>query len=650
MAGLTIWARQAGLLYGWPALIISVLATLAVPTSRSFSRRCLLVGMLVFGWLPVLWWWNLPVGRVGRDTILLALLFGVLGGWVAAGPLHERMVRIRPNFRLVDLYPLVTVGVGFWLLRSWLTIREASRSLSILFSGWDNVAHFAMFLVIRRTGAISDANPLAPDGSPWRFAHYPQAFHSVAAAGAELITKGGVGATEAELVNYVRIEAVIFIGLAAMLVAGICSLPRLRRRPTLAAALSSLVGSAFLFGPGAALLMNGQLNYVFVVSLCAALVLITPTVFKPLAPLPLAAICGALVAIANGWLGLLSLALPALAPLMFPLRGRRWKTSPANWVVVGLILAATAYGLFHSLSVLTALGGNTSFLSIPGFTYAPPWWRVGVICLLAVFVPLTVGVREPGRRLRYAAHARIRALAMVPLSGLVVAAVVGFIEYRSLRAVSYYFWKYLGGVELVSIVVLAFALSDTTRFRIARLGRTTRAMVLVVAGLAASQLFGYVGPLPGEVAVKQNNGSLDSKVFLLDPNPKLAPIQVLRRYSAGVADHPWREAEHLVSAVPVQENHRAEVVVYLAMTPADRVRADFMAEWYRSLTGTWSKTQDSIDYVPDFVVQDPSQAAVVVQHVLPPHPNAIIVLPPDMRQLTLTEIQDPSLRSRVVTW
>jgi hypothetical protein len=270
----------------------------------------------------------------------------------------------------------------------------------------------------------------------------------------------------------------------------------------------------------------------------------------------------------------------------------------------------------------------------------PPLWRVSTVCLLAALASLTAGTSAPGLR---HTTAKLRTLVLVPLAGLVVAAGIGLIEYQSQHVFSYYFWKFLDGVELISLVVLAMALTDAPRVRVAAIRPPARAFLLLAAGLVATQIYGYVGPLGAEVQAQ------NSRVYL-NLNPRLAPIQALRRYSAGVADQPWNEAEHLVAAVAVQEAHPTQVVVYLAMQPADLIRADFMSRWYRSLTGTWTKRQDSYDYVPDFVVRGPVEAAIVVQHVLLPHLDTLIVLPPDMQQLLVPELHDPALGPRVVTW
>ena len=92
-AGADVWLRVAGMLEGPLALVLAVVLLLAVPTGESLSRRIVLAGPLAIGWVPVLWWWHMPVGALGRVTILIAVLAEVLTGWCAAGLIPRQRAR-----------------------------------------------------------------------------------------------------------------------------------------------------------------------------------------------------------------------------------------------------------------------------------------------------------------------------------------------------------------------------------------------------------------------------------------------------------------------------------------------------------------------------------------------------------------------------
>ncbi|MBN9109909.1 MAG: hypothetical protein J0I34_14125 [Pseudonocardia sp.] len=158
--GLVLLGRVTGVLNGGPGLLVTMVLVLLIPTSREFSRRILLVGCVLVGWLPALWWIDLRFDGLGRMTVALAATAAVLAAWVAAGQDSGRRVRaLLPRFRIVDAYPALAAGLGCVVLAPWLQVKTPTQSLGMLMLSWDNSAHFSMFHMIRSTGVTVDALP-----------------------------------------------------------------------------------------------------------------------------------------------------------------------------------------------------------------------------------------------------------------------------------------------------------------------------------------------------------------------------------------------------------------------------------------------------------------------------------------------------------
>ena len=51
-----VLGREFHVLTGWRGVILVVLLFVAVPVSVNLSRRIMIVGALVLGWLPLAWW------------------------------------------------------------------------------------------------------------------------------------------------------------------------------------------------------------------------------------------------------------------------------------------------------------------------------------------------------------------------------------------------------------------------------------------------------------------------------------------------------------------------------------------------------------------------------------------------------------------
>ena len=554
VAGLVVVLRLGGVLHGLYAIAAFVLVSLLVPTSRSLSRRILVCGCLFFGWAPVLWWWRLPLGEVGRATAVLAVSAGGLAGWVLSSPrAGERARLLLPRVRGVDMIPLGAAAVAGSVVEHYLRVSTGPHALSTLMDAWDNSAHVDMALMIRRHGATVDALGHAPDGTAWSYANYPQGFHTVIAHLMELLGSPRVGSVSAELVGYAHAMALVFIAAVTLVAAGLCSLPPLRRRPLLAVPMVSVAVFAFALGPGADMQWVGFSNFVLSCSLASAAVAAAVTCVRPLAPMSLATLGGAIVGVADTWAPLVTLALPAVVVAAMPIRRwrlprRRTALAASAAVAVGTILAIGHVALVLRSHDIGAL------LDIQGGISQPPLGVVVAIALGAMAACLLVGIGV-GSRFGLVQR-RTCACALVPFVGLAVAAAIGLAQMRSAHRLSYYFWKYLTGVELVCLTPLLLAaatlvsaidanvhqqrtanLNPVGLMRRRWVATVSAGTVATIATVAVSQLFGYAGPGSARLAVRAAAGVQTNR---------LSGISAAR-------DNP--SARRLLAATTVQDAH-----------------------------------------------------------------------------------------------
>lgn len=664
VGALVVLARHTGVLPGWPALALLVVGLLAVPSSEQLSRRILLMGCLVFGWVPVLWWWRLPTGGIGRSGWLLAALLGVLAGWVSGGPaVATRLRRLVPKVRLVDVFPPLVLVCTAVLLRTRLTVHTGAKSLAIMLSGWDNVAHFDFVEAIRRHSVTIDRLPASPDGSHWKGYNYPQGFHTVAATLMELIGSPKPASISEELIWYVHATALIEIAAVTMVAAGVCALPQLRSRPALAAPLVALVAATFVLGPGGSAVGHGFANFVVACALVACAGLIAVTVPRVVSPLHLAALGGALVGVAHGWILLLVLCLPAVAVVILPFRSRRWSASWRSWAAAAAIVLATVLCVLRAVAILSSLSLG-AVLTIPG---GSPLSSVG-LALAVIFASIAACVAARFRRgvpSPASVRGRTRApavrtiwLSSVPVAGLVTAAVIAHHEWGAAGSLSYYFWKFGGGVELCCVAILAVGIAavrpvNTASTRPRRLRVVAASAALTVA---TTQVFGYVGPgenaLPiGAIATGAAVAGNAADAVADRPAPVDAGATPSAQPNRHLQTGNLTEARRLLAALRVQDEHPNRVVVYLGIQPLD-VPADTLGEqWYRALTQTWTEDTSSTGMeIPSMYAKTPAAVARLARRVLAYNSRQLVVVGPELLTRIRARMKSPSLQRRILSY
>lgn len=634
-AGLAL-ARGTGLIGGWRAGALLVLLVLALPTSRNPSRRLLLAGCLGLGWVPVLWWRTIDLGSLGRSGVLLAATGGLLAGWVTGGRAPLRQLRqLLPRPHLVDAFPLLAGGFTAWLLGSWLLVGSGQKALALLLPGWDNSAHANMAMMIRAHGATLDALGLAPDGTAWSYGSYPQGFHAVVATITELLTSPSVGSAAAEITWFARVTAIVMVVLVTTLIAGVCAVPQLRRRPALALPAVALIMAGFTLGPGAASLRSGHTNFIVGAGLVAATALVVWSMSRVVLPLHLAAVGGCLVGVAHNWALLLTMAVPAALVVVLPFQRRRWTATPTAWALSAAVAVATALGLLQAMRVLSSIKRGT-LLSLTGSIVSPPVGVVLAVAVGAVAACLAAGWAGP----------RAVTVAVLPGAGLATMGGIAAQQLRTSPTLTYYFWKYATGVELAGLVLLALATAvavtgrrvrvpdaaSSARSRKARGARWTGAAASVVAAVAVTQVFGYAGP---------GATSLGS-----DP---ITPDTALRRQSVLAVKHPPRAAFRLLAATRAQAWHPRSRVFYLALPPWDVADTTNANQWYWSLTRTWTAGANCSRPQPIRRLLNLDAAAAAATKALTFDPNRIIIVGPEVLGPLRARLA-PKLRALVITW
>lgn len=613
---LVMVGRVSGVLDGLLGVVVVALLVLAVPVSSSVSRRMVIVAAIVIGWVPVLWWVPLPVGPVGRATLLMALGAGALSGWVAGGASwRERAHRLIPRFRLVDALPFGAGAAMALVVSRWAFGITASRGLASLSTGWDHSAHFYMTTTIRRTGTVLAHQGVAPFGEEWVYRGYPQGFHTVAATIMEILSGPVPGRPSEELVDYVATLGMLSVVFVVLIVAGVAALPRMYTRPRITLVLGALAAAVFVLGPTGPALPDGFPNFVLAFTMLSLMPVLTVLQERLHKPAILAALGGVVVAVAHGWILLLPLAVPAVFVLGAPWRRSRWRGSRVEWMrtaAIGLaVLGGVAYALYLASSesltrVLTTGGGvqaapisETVLLTGAAIVAAPLCWMV---------------VRR--RSVRMAGTVvRTALLALIPLGGVLVAAIIGYIQLDGTAGpgglttghLSYYFFKFAIGLTAVSTMVLVTAVGVAATRAVPSYGRSIPLWGAAIAlGLVLTQAFGVTVPQLVDVGMGQ-----------------AAPGLARQRNFILASGAPAPAIAGLLNAADQYEPAESGHVVYVTYEPGwQPIQA---AQWYFALTGTWT-TEGNVGATILGSNADTVSGALAV---LEGDPGSVVVVPPD---------------------
>lgn len=590
-------ARATGLLEGLPSLLAVGALVLALPTSTELSRRVLLTGAIVVGWLPVLWWTTVLDVPLGRVTWLIAVVAAALVGWVV-GPGAGAWVRARrlvPRFRRVDMLTLGAAAFGVWLARPLLRPGSGAGALSTLMTGWDHSAHADMVWMIRNHGAVIGAFPVDPSGGTWSYAHYPQGFHALAAALVEA-QQPHIGTAAVEMVLYARTVGVIVVLCAVLVAAAVCALPALRRRPAAATVVVTLLVGTLLLGPGGRVVSDGFAPYLVALAALMSAPFLVGSWPRVALPVHLLALGGLVMAVAHSWALLLVILVPVVAALGVPVTAQRWRADRRRWLAAGGVVLLTAWGVARAaLLLLAGQQALGEIVTIPGGIHAPDLGLVIAAPLLAIGT--CIGVRGRSGRDRSgprgATADRVLVLGAAPALGALLAAWVGARLLMDTGELRYYFWKLGIGLIVTSVAVAAaaWALSLEGPGRPATGPRWLPVAAGTVLSLGASQIYGAVLPAAGWSASLQSAPGAQARAELRASGAAPAP---------GLAGVLTAADESAADDAPVV------LLAYPRSSFGDPVQ---IGQWFNAMTGRW--TDEDNELLKDWSTLDDTDESAI---------------------------------------
>lgn len=489
--GTVVAVRAAGGLVGWGSLVVLAGMIMLTPVARSFSLRILLGIIGLAGISPFLWWVKADLLFTDRGTILLALAAGVLCG--SAGAVAARgssLRRLLPEFRSMDVLPLLAGAASTWIVHNYLFSRSLESTLFLLTRSWDFVPHFNMFSMIRNHGSVIAVLPPAFDGSAWTASSYPQGYHALLASLAEISMGSEAMDSTGEATLFLKLVGVGSILGTVLVVSALTALPVFRRRLAVTVPLAALACTAWVVGPGAIPVFNAFPNFGLAVALCIAVIALVHlrTLLHPL--VSSAALVLAVVGVAHGWILLLVLCLPAVivyaAYLLSHRRDWRWPELTAQVLIIaigfaGVLAAAWQLRKLSAGEVLNTDGGMSE--ADPGHTLIFVMANVVVVWALAA----SRGTRS--RTMQRAEHSGW--LLATPLYAAVLLIALAVFQLASADEITYYFHKSMLAVELVAVACAVIGAAELLLPRIRAV--SDRRMVTaasVVATLCATHFFG----------------------------------------------------------------------------------------------------------------------------------------------------------------
>ena len=172
------------------------------------------------------------------------------------------------------------------------------------------------------------------------------------------------------------------------------------------------------------------------------------------------------------------------------------------------------------------------------------------------------------------------------------AASLAAFQLRNGGTLTYYFLKYVTGVEIVSLLVMTIPLAYLlvhwfpARPRPAGAPRawhqrvwTARAPALVslALALAATQAFGFAAPNLTAIGL-----------------PPTAPGALYRVWEHDRSEYPLPATSIIETAPRLHQAHPGQVVIYLSFPSDQRVDPLVAAQWYFALTGTYVRADDEL--------------------------------------------------------
>lgn len=487
--------RMGGFLYSPLVLPLFGLLLLLLPVSTHVSGRIVWTFVVLFGIVPLLWWIPAAWTPTLRSTLMLSAVAGVAAFCGAKSRLTRRpWLSVLPQARFVDILPFLAGAFGFLVHINQLTVRRAEDAMSLMLLAWDNASHFNIFHMQRTTGTVLPVAGPAEDGSRWAFSDYPQGFHSALVLMSELVRKTSPDDWEADTVTYVNFSAIMNIAVVVLVVAAVCSLPALRKRPLLGTPIAAFVAAGWLFGPGALASMHGFPNFFFTVGLAASGIVLLHSMRRPLEPLPLIAVGACAAGVVQNWALLIVFLIPsALAVMLVTPRGR-WRATRAEVVSACVVAAIVVAAAVAATKQLLSVPADNLLFAVGGVPDSDLGLLLAALLILAGFYVLLRTGSAAENELAVRARWSMGSVG----AGTALAVAMASAQLSNSGAVSYYTQKFSISLALVALVVLALSVGAVMDV----LGpkefamKSAQGLVLSAAfSLAATQAYGFPFPL-----------------------------------------------------------------------------------------------------------------------------------------------------------
>ena len=434
-------------------VVLALLLLVGTPTTRDLAPRLATNLILAVGWLPVLMW--VPAGLLGgRTSWLLGLVAALV---VAARTRPGSMLRLRPlasRRHLALLAAPAAAGLSAWPL---FADRPSERVLAGLMRGWDHAGHYSMYFDQRGVQAPPPWG-LAPDGSRWDFASYPQWVHTLMAELAELRWGSGSGPALEELTRYAHLNGVLFVVVATLLAATVLTVAA-PAGGGIAAALAVAVPIGLLSAPGARMVLLGYTTFLVITVAVVCMIALVCAARKR--SWTITWVLSAGVVTSSAWLLLLPLtgvvaAVHTAARLASGTRRER--------ILVLAVAVVTGVPVAMALVAARAAKSQTALNFGGEVTRLRPAVVIALLVLVVLTSALALRVRRGGSRSRHAA------VTAVALTALVELGVLGYHQLQTIGRLEYYWWKLASAMTILGVVLLTLELALPHRSRSPRLG------------------------------------------------------------------------------------------------------------------------------------------------------------------------------------
>lgn len=610
------WSLVRGLITGTPAIAIVILAVVLIRSARSLSGRIAINGSLALTIPPVLAALPMPA-PINPGALLVA---GAVGGLTLSVSWNRFVL---PNAAVIDSLPLATVVISAIGVKDFLSVHGPRQALGRLLPGYDYSAHFDMFEMLRQHAATVASRGSGGPGGSWAFWGYPRGYHAACAMIADLV--GQPSGRIDDLAAFAVANGLLVVCASTCLVAGVCSLGKLRVSPAYAAFAVFMVLCVVLLGIGSRPITNGFVNFWLAAVLSSLALLLSMDVEAPWLVRNVVVQC-LVVATAFAWMPLVMLAIPALlsdvrrqrARLGSIIRFSLWAPSlaiclvPLEEIVVG-----------NGSNLRAVVYANGGFLQSRSYLAAS-----SLIVALSIASTLVADRRREGVGKRFLP--RGPQLVLVPLLGLTMACGLATLQLATIHHLTYYFFKIVGGIDIVLTVVtvatLAMLAADS---RVQRQPSTSRPMVLTAAaalfGLAV--LFGGFGDTLGPDAVVPNTTVLT--------NAKSVPPIARNLIEAAK----WTSSD--------QFGRRKVLYAPMGRGAGPNKRGD--RAWLMALTGTYTKSGSALNArIGDYSSLE--NAALAVERAQPSLRYITILTQPAWAADLRAGLRSAGVTARVRSW